>query len=57
MPMKELLECKHPMAWIEFEKGLIDEVLESTPTLSLKESSYVYLLTFGFRGSLQESSL
>ncbi|KAG7590902.1 HAD-like superfamily [Arabidopsis suecica] len=25
MPMKELLECKHPMAWIEFEKGLIDE--------------------------------
>uniref|UniRef100_A0A1J3DC59 Bifunctional epoxide hydrolase 2 n=3 Tax=Noccaea caerulescens TaxID=107243 RepID=A0A1J3DC59_NOCCA len=25
MPMKELLECKHPMAWIEFEKGFIDE--------------------------------
>ncbi|XP_010430065.1 PREDICTED: uncharacterized protein LOC104714407 isoform X2 [Camelina sativa] len=25
MPMKELLECKHPMAWIDFEKGLIDE--------------------------------
>ncbi|KFK42385.1 hypothetical protein AALP_AA2G249200 [Arabis alpina] len=25
MPMKELLESKHPMAWIEFEKGLIDE--------------------------------
>ncbi|CAN8271968.1 unnamed protein product [Cochlearia groenlandica] len=25
MPMKELLECKHPMTWIEFEKGLIDE--------------------------------
>lgn len=25
MPMKELLECKHPTAWIEFEKGLIDE--------------------------------
>ncbi|XP_030970780.1 flavin mononucleotide hydrolase 1, chloroplatic isoform X3 [Quercus lobata] len=26
MPMKELLECKHPTAWIEFEKGMIDEV-------------------------------
>ncbi|KAM4095140.1 hypothetical protein ACJW30_08G007000 [Castanea mollissima] len=26
MPMKELLECKHPTAWIEFEKGIIDEV-------------------------------
>ncbi|KAL1187688.1 Flavin mononucleotide hydrolase 1, chloroplatic [Cardamine amara subsp. amara] len=25
MSMKELLECKHPLAWIEFEKGLIDE--------------------------------
>nr|AAM63745.1 unknown [Arabidopsis thaliana] len=25
MPMKQLLECKHPMVWIEFEKGLIDE--------------------------------
>ncbi|XP_018442361.1 flavin mononucleotide hydrolase 1, chloroplatic [Raphanus sativus] len=25
MPMRELLECKHPTAWIEFEKGLIDE--------------------------------
>ncbi|XP_074272416.1 flavin mononucleotide hydrolase 1, chloroplatic-like [Silene latifolia] len=25
MPMKELLECKHPTAWNEFEKGLIDE--------------------------------
>ncbi|XP_013590433.1 PREDICTED: uncharacterized protein LOC106298842 [Brassica oleracea var. oleracea] len=25
MPMKVLLECKHPTAWIEFEKGLIDE--------------------------------
>ncbi|KAK4353593.1 hypothetical protein RND71_025787 [Anisodus tanguticus] len=25
MPMKELLECKHPTAWIEFEKGLITE--------------------------------
>nr|GME19150.1 flavin mononucleotide hydrolase 1, chloroplatic [Ipomoea batatas] len=25
MPMKELLEIKHPTAWIEFEKGLIDE--------------------------------
>ncbi|XP_060212456.1 flavin mononucleotide hydrolase 1, chloroplatic isoform X1 [Lycium barbarum] len=25
MPMKELLECKHPTAWIEFEKGLISE--------------------------------
>lgn len=24
--MKELLECKHPTAWIEFEKGLINEV-------------------------------
>lgn len=24
--MKELLECKHPTAWIEFEKGMIDEV-------------------------------
>ncbi|CAM8907503.1 unnamed protein product [Rhodiola kirilowii] len=26
MPMKELIECKHPTAWIEFEKGLISEV-------------------------------
>ncbi|KAK9146150.1 hypothetical protein Sjap_006053 [Stephania japonica] len=25
MPFKELIECKHPTAWIEFEKGLIDE--------------------------------
>ena len=24
--MKELLEYKHPTAWIEFEKGMIDEV-------------------------------
>lgn len=27
MSMKELLEEKHPTAWVEFEKGLIDEVL------------------------------
>ncbi|XP_044467413.1 flavin mononucleotide hydrolase 1, chloroplatic-like isoform X2 [Mangifera indica] len=26
MPMKELIEQKHPTAWIEFEKGLIDEI-------------------------------
>ncbi|CAA0829283.1 Haloacid dehalogenase-like hydrolase (HAD) superfamily protein [Striga hermonthica] len=26
MSMKELLECKHPTAWIEFEKGLISEM-------------------------------
>ncbi|KAJ0013904.1 hypothetical protein Pint_21325 [Pistacia integerrima] len=26
MPMKELIECKHPTAWIEFKKGLIDEM-------------------------------
>ncbi|KAJ9546037.1 hypothetical protein OSB04_025744 [Centaurea solstitialis] len=26
MSMKELLDCKHPTAWIEFEKGLIDEM-------------------------------
>lgn len=26
MSMKELLECKHPTVWIEFEKGLITEV-------------------------------
>nr|XP_043614373.1 flavin mononucleotide hydrolase 1, chloroplatic isoform X2 [Erigeron canadensis] len=25
MSMKELLDCKHPTAWIEFEKGHIDE--------------------------------
>lgn len=25
MPMKELLEIKHPTAWVEFEKGLINE--------------------------------
>ncbi|XP_010539484.1 PREDICTED: uncharacterized protein LOC104813550 [Tarenaya hassleriana] len=25
MPMKELLERKHPTAWFEFEEGLIDE--------------------------------
>lgn len=26
MSMKELLESKHPTAWVEFEEGLIDEV-------------------------------
>ncbi|GFQ01136.1 hypothetical protein PHJA_002257500 [Phtheirospermum japonicum] len=26
MSMEELLECKHPAAWIEFEKGLISEM-------------------------------
>lgn len=26
MSLKELIECKHPTAWIEFEKGLIDEM-------------------------------
>ncbi|KAF5185032.1 Flavin mononucleotide hydrolase 1, chloroplatic [Thalictrum thalictroides] len=26
MSMKDLLECKHPTAWIEFEKGLINEM-------------------------------
>ncbi|KAF8015410.1 hypothetical protein BT93_H1035 [Corymbia citriodora subsp. variegata] len=26
MPLKELIACKHPTAWIEFEKGLIDEM-------------------------------
>ncbi|KAA8538920.1 hypothetical protein F0562_025612 [Nyssa sinensis] len=26
MSLKELIECKHPTAWIEFEKGLINEV-------------------------------
>ncbi|KAL5769708.1 hypothetical protein ACOSP7_013862 [Xanthoceras sorbifolium] len=26
MSMKELLECKHPTAWLEFEKGMIDEM-------------------------------
>ncbi|KAG9134929.1 hypothetical protein Leryth_001184 [Lithospermum erythrorhizon] len=26
MSMKELLDCKHPNVWIEFEKGHIDEV-------------------------------
>ncbi|KAF4350245.1 flavin mononucleotide hydrolase 1, chloroplatic-like [Cannabis sativa] len=26
MSMKELIECKHPTAWLEFEKGTIDEV-------------------------------
>nr|DAD25392.1 TPA_asm: hypothetical protein HUJ06_026856 [Nelumbo nucifera] len=25
MPMKELIECKHPTAWIDFELGLINE--------------------------------
>ncbi|XP_078447104.1 haloacid dehalogenase-like hydrolase (HAD) superfamily protein isoform X2 [Wolffia australiana] len=25
MPMKELMELKHPTSWMEFEKGLIDE--------------------------------
>ena len=30
MPMEELLECKHPTAWIEFEKGLINEVYLET---------------------------
>jgi len=31
MPFKELIDVKHPTAWIEFEKGLIDEV--KIPTL------------------------
>ncbi|CAN1246596.1 Flavin mononucleotide hydrolase 1, chloroplatic [Linum grandiflorum] len=26
MSMKELIECKHPTSWMEFEKGMIDEV-------------------------------
>ncbi|XP_018717099.2 flavin mononucleotide hydrolase 1, chloroplatic [Eucalyptus grandis] len=26
MPLKELIACKHPAAWIEFEKGVIDEM-------------------------------
>ncbi|KAK4748766.1 hypothetical protein SAY87_015352 [Trapa incisa] len=26
MCLRELIECKHPTAWIEFEKGVIDEV-------------------------------
>ncbi|KAJ8753632.1 hypothetical protein K2173_025623 [Erythroxylum novogranatense] len=26
MSFKELIECKHPTAWIEFEKGMIDEM-------------------------------
>ncbi|KAL9259972.1 Flavin mononucleotide hydrolase 1, chloroplatic-like protein [Drosera capensis] len=26
MSLKEWIECKHPTAWVEFEKGLIDEV-------------------------------
>ncbi|XP_027353444.1 flavin mononucleotide hydrolase 1, chloroplatic [Abrus precatorius] len=26
MSLKELIDCKHPTSWIEFEKGLIDEM-------------------------------
>ncbi|KAI9078403.1 hypothetical protein K1719_039622 [Acacia pycnantha] len=26
MTLKELIECKHPNAWMEFEKGIIDEM-------------------------------
>lgn len=26
MSFKELIDCKHPTAWLEFEKGSIDEV-------------------------------
>ncbi|XP_054801812.1 flavin mononucleotide hydrolase 1, chloroplatic isoform X1 [Prosopis cineraria] len=26
MTLKELIECKHPTAWMEFEKGIIDEM-------------------------------
>uniref|UniRef100_A0A2P2KZ14 Uncharacterized protein n=1 Tax=Rhizophora mucronata TaxID=61149 RepID=A0A2P2KZ14_RHIMU len=26
MSFKELIECKHPTAWMEFEKGMIDEM-------------------------------
>ncbi|CAN1132175.1 Flavin mononucleotide hydrolase 1, chloroplatic [Linum perenne] len=26
MSMKELIECKHPTSWMEFEKGMIDEM-------------------------------
>jgi hypothetical protein len=55
MPMKQLLECKHPMVWIEFEKGLIDEV-------RYHHSFFLFFfilspLTFGFRRSLLETSL
>ncbi|KAL2227902.1 UNVERIFIED_CONTAM: Flavin mononucleotide hydrolase 1, chloroplatic [Sesamum indicum] len=32
MSMKELLECKHPTAWIEFEKGLINENVNGDDT-------------------------
>jgi len=34
MSMKELLESKHPTAWSEFEKGLIDKYLRDCVLLS-----------------------
>ncbi|PPR87197.1 hypothetical protein GOBAR_AA33495 [Gossypium barbadense] len=30
MSLKELIECKHPTAWLEFENGVIDENPEET---------------------------
>lgn len=29
MSLKELIDCKHPTAWVEFEKGFIDEVKQT----------------------------
>ncbi|KAF9609544.1 hypothetical protein IFM89_016905 [Coptis chinensis] len=38
MSFNDLIECKHPTAWVEFEKGLINEVylaiLEEAPRVS-----------------------
>jgi hypothetical protein len=44
MSMKELLESKHPTAWSEFEKGLIDEVSSRCLTYySDIDVSYLYV--------------
>lgn len=44
MSFEELIECKHPTAWIEFEKGIIDEVYLELCLLRLLLS-----LTYGWR--------
>ncbi|CAI0559561.1 unnamed protein product [Linum tenue] len=36
MSMQELLECKHPTAWMEFEKGMIDEVGLTRPGFGIE---------------------
>ncbi|KAK4385724.1 Flavin mononucleotide hydrolase 1, chloroplatic [Sesamum angolense] len=44
MSMKELLECKHPTAWIEFEKGLINETSGGIMIQQGTPKTYSYIL-------------